>query len=268
MKIEPADEKKTVVIVGGGVGGLEAAWVSAARGHKVILFEKNEKPGGQAYTASIPPNKQGFALAIKYYMTMCKKYGVDIRMNAEANADMIVSLNPDVVVLSTGAIPVEPQIPNDGIPVAQAVDVLNGEIIPGKNVLVAGGGLVGLETADFLLTQMSSVTVVEMLDDVGEDLITKDILLKTLRGGGVNIMTSTKIERFTKDGAICSTPKGETSVAGCDMVILAVGAQPYNPLEKELQGKVPEIHVIGDAKEARRIKDAVQEGAELAIGIG
>ena len=269
MKIEPAKMKKTVVIVGGGVCGLEAAWVSAARGHKVILFEKNGKPGGVAYTASVPPNKQGFALAIKYFLTMCKKHGVDIRLNTEATADMIVSLNPDAVILGTGATPIELQVENEGIAVAQATEVLNSEVLPGKNVLVVGGGLVGLETADFLLTQMRSVTVAEMLNNVGEDMamneVTKNAFIKSLRDGGVNIMTGTQVLRFTKDGAACSTPEGEITLSGYDMVILAVGSQPYNPLEKELLGKVPEVHVIGDAKEARRIQDAVAEGAELAI---
>jgi 2,4-dienoyl-CoA reductase-like NADH-dependent reductase (Old Yellow Enzyme family)/thioredoxin reductase len=267
MKIEPARESKTIVIVGAGVGGLEAAWVAAARGHKVILFEKEEKPGGQARAASMPPNKQRIALAIKHYLTMCRKYGVDIRLNAEADADMIVALDPDVVILGTGATPSGLQVPNDGIALAQATKVLNGEIVPGKKVLVAGGGLVGLETAEFLLTLMRSVTVVEMLDEAGADLLMKDAVLNTLRDGGVDIMTSTKIERFTKDGAVCSAPEGEITLSGYDMVVLAVGSQPYNPLEKELEGKVPEIQVIGDAKEVRRIQDAVQEGAELAVGV-
>jgi len=267
MKIEPASKSKTIVIVGGGLAGLEAAWISAARGHKVILFEKNKKTGGQAYTASIPPSKQGFALAIKYYTTMCRKHGVDIRLNTEADADMILSLDPDAVILSTGAIPAGLQVPNDGIAVAQAVDVLNGEIIPGKKVLLAGGGLVGLETAYFLLSQMRTGAVVEMLDKVGEDLVAREFITNALREGGFDIKTSTKVERFTKDGAICSTPEGQITLSGYDMVILATGSRPYNPLEKELEGKVPEIHVIGDAKEARRIKDAVREGAELAIRI-
>ncbi|MDR1589880.1 MAG: NAD(P)/FAD-dependent oxidoreductase [Oscillospiraceae bacterium] len=267
MKLKPAGKSKKLVIVGGGVGGLEAAWVAAARGHKVVLLEKKGKPGGQAYTAAVPPNKQGFVLAIKYYMTMCKKYGVDIRLNTEADADTVVSLEPDTVILSTGAVPAGLQVPNDGIAVSQAADILNGETIPGKKVLVVGGGLVGLETADFLLTQMSSVTVVEMSAQVGEDLVVKDALLKTLRDGGVNVMVNTRVERFTRDGAVCSTPEGEITISGCDMAILAVGALPYNPLEEQLRGRVPEIHVIGDAAEARRVKDAVREGAELAVRI-
>jgi 2,4-dienoyl-CoA reductase-like NADH-dependent reductase (Old Yellow Enzyme family)/thioredoxin reductase len=267
MKFEMANRGKTVAVVGGGVGGLEAAWVSAARGHRVILLEKNGKLGGQALTASVPHNKQGLARAIKYYITMCKKHGVDIRLDTEADADAVVSLKPDVVILGTGAVPAGLPVPNDGIAIMQATDVLNGEIIPGKNVLVVGGGLVGLETADFLMSQMKSVTVVEMLDTPGEDLLMKDDFIKTLLDGGVKIMTGTKVERFTKDGAVCSTLKGELTVSGFDAVVLAVGSRPCNTLEKELEGRVPEIHVIGDAREARRIKDAVQEGAELAVKI-
>ena len=267
MKIEPAAKKKTIAVVGAGVGGLEAAWVSAARGHDVVLYEKNGRPGGQAFTAGMPPNKQGFMLAIKYYMAMCKKHGVDIRLNAEVTADTVLSLNPDAVILSTGAIPMSLNVPNEGIAVAQATEVLHGELVPGKNVLLVGGGLVGLETADFLLHQMRTPTVVEMLDSAGEDLVGKETFIKSLHDGGVKIMTGTKVERFTKDGAVCSTPEGEITLSGFDMVVLAVGSKPYNPLEKELQGKIPELHVIGDAKEVRRIKDAVREAAELAIRI-
>ena len=268
MKIEPAKQSKTVVIVGGGVGGLEAAWISAMRGHKVILFEKNEKLGGQTNTASMPPFKQGFARAVKYFDTMCKKHGVDIRLKTEATADKIISLEPDVVILSTGATPVGLDVPNDGIEVVQATEVLDGNIVTGKNVLVVErGGVVGPETAHVLLTQMRSVTVVEALDDLDSKLVGKDSFTKILRDGGVNIMTSTRVERLTKDGAICSTPEGEITLSGYDTVVLAMGAQPYNLLEKELKGKTPEIHVIGDAKEVRRIENAVREGAELAISI-
>jgi len=269
LKIVPANKSKTVVVVGAGVAGLEAAWVSAARGHKVILFEKNGKTGGQANTAGVPPGKQGIARAIKYLNTMCKKHGVDIRPGTEATTDMIVELAPDAVVLSTGSRPAGLQVPNDGIAVAQAADVVNGEIIPGQNVLVVGGSVVGLDTAAFLLSQMRSVTVAEPLDEAGEELnpILKPAVFRTLRDGGVDVMTSTKVKRFTTDGAVCLTKEGEITLSGYDMVALAVGSLPYNPLEKELEGRVPEIHVIGDAREAGRIKEAVREAAELAVRI-
>jgi len=269
LKIEPAEKSKTIAVAGAGVAGLEAAWVSAARGHKVILFEKTGKTGGQANTAGVPPGKQGIARAVKYLSTMCKKYGVDIRLDTEATADMIAELTPDAVILSTGSRPAGLEVPNDGIAVAQAADVLNGEIIPGKNVLVVGGSVIGLDTAAFLLSQMRSVTVVEPLDEAGEELnpILKPAVFRTLREGGVDVLTGTEVKRLTTDGAVCLTKEGEITLSGYDMVVLAVGSLPYNPLHNELSGRVPEIHVIGDARVAGRIKEAVREAAELAVRI-
>ena len=271
MTITQAEKPKTVVIVGAGVAGLEAAWVCAARGHKAIVLEKAGKPGGQAYIASVPPSKQGFSLVIKYLITMCKKHEVEIRLNTEATSETILSLAPDAVILSTGAIPIDLNVPNDGIEVVQAADLLSGKLVSGKNPLVIGGGLVGLEVTDFLLTQMRSVTIVEMMNAVGEDFVLKYVMkedfIKYLLDSGVNIMTSTKAIRFTKDGAVCSTPDGEITLSGYDMIVLAVGSKSYNPLENELSGKIPDIHVIGDAKETRLIKDAIFEAAELAVRI-
>lgn len=269
MKLEKAAQPKSVVIVGAGVGGLETAWVSAARGHQVTLIEKDAQPGGQVIAASIPPHKQELARAVKYYMTMCKKYGVDVRLNTEADAEFVASLGPDVVVLGTGATPLSLQVPNDGIAVVHAIDILNGKTMAGNRVLIIGGGLVGLETADYMISQKKSAAVVEMLETTGEGLhdSTKFFLYKALREGGVDIMTSTKVERFTNDGAVCATPKGEIMLSGYDMIVLAVGAEAYNPLDAEITGRVPEVRVIGDAKEPRRILDAVQEGAALAISI-
>ena len=275
MKIEPAPKSKTVVIVGAGVAGLETAWVSAARGHKVVVLEKNRRPGGQTYTASVPPHKQGFALAIKQYLAMCNKHGVEIRLNTEATADMVASMKPDVVVLCTGAVPRGLDVPNDGLEVVQAVDMLNGDVVPGMNVLVVGSGIVGMAATDFLQTMTRQVTMVEKLDKPGVTIdggpeggdLMRNSFFRAMQDGGAKLMTNTEVRRFTKDGAVCVTPDGEITLSGYDMAILAVGSQAYNPLEKELDGKVPELHVIGDAKEARLIEDAVLEAAELAIVI-
>ncbi len=267
MKIEPAEKKKSVIVVGAGVAGLEAAWVLAARGHKVALYEKGEKLGGQALTASMPPCKHGFSVAVKHYIVLCRKYGVEIHTNAEITAEQILAAKPDAVVLASGATPIMLNIPNEGIPVVQANDVLDGKVVPGRRVLIIGGGLVGMETAEVMVTQMRKVSLVEMRDDVGDDPMTKMSHIGPLLKGGVNIMTKTKVERLTKDGAVCSTPEGEKVITGCDMVIMAAGSKAYNPLEKELAGKVGELYVVGDANEPRRIKDAVLEAAQAAVKI-
>ena len=126
------------------------------------MIEKDEKLGGQALTAGMPPCKQGFTVAVKHFIVLCKKYGVDIRTGTEATADMILEMQPDAVVLASGAEPIMLNVPNDGIPVVKANDVINGKVVPGFNVIVVGGGLVGLETAEVLLTEMRRITIVEM----------------------------------------------------------------------------------------------------------
>lgn len=267
MKILPVENPKNIVVVGGGVGGMEAAWVMAKRGHKVTLFEKSGRLGGQAYTASFPPCKQRFSLSIKYYIKMCEKYGVDVRLNTEATTKTVTDLNPDAVVLATGATPIMPNIPNEGIPVVQAVDVIEGKLVPGYNVVVVGGGLVGVECSELLVNMARNITVVEMRDFIGDSPMMSGMQINELAKSGVKVMTSTKVERFTKNAVVCETADGEITLSGRDMVIMAVGSKPYNPLEKELEGKVPEVYVIGDAKEARRIADAVEEAARLAISI-
>lgn len=267
MKITKSDSPKNIVVVGGGLGGLEVAWVSAARGHKVTLFEKSNKIGGQVVPGSVPPWKHELTRGIKYYAQMCKKYGVDIKLGVVADVDNIISANPDEVILATGATPITPAIPNEGIPVVQAIDVLRGQVMLGQKVLIVGGGMVGLETAEYLLTQNRQVTVVEMLDKAGEGLNPniQYFIFKALKEGGVDILTNTKVEKFTQDGAVCLSLSGNVKLSGYDMVILAIGSKAYNPLEEDLKGKVKSIHLIGDAVKSRRIVDAVEEAARLAI---
>jgi len=267
MKITKAESPKKIVIVGGGLGGLEAAWVSAARGHKVTLYEKNNKLGGQVVPGSVPPAKHELARAIKYYVQMCKKYGVNIKLGETADIEKILSENADEVILATGATQITPNIQNEGIPTVQAVDILQGKAVSGKKALIVGGGLVGLESAEYILAQNGEATVVEMKDKAGEGLneSVQYFIFKNLKEGNVDVLTNTKVERFTKEGAICTTPSGEVNLSGYDMVILALGSRAYNPFEEGLKGKVKSLHLIGDAVKSRRIVDAVEEAARLAI---
>ncbi|AVK49359.1 NADH:flavin oxidoreductase [Clostridium sp. MF28] len=271
MKIKKSDSPKTVVVVGGGVGGLETAWVAAACGHKVTLLEKSDKLGGQIVYGCVPPKKVELSRAVKYYITMCKKYGVDIKMNFEATKENIKTFNPDAVVLATGAKPIQPNIKNDGIPVVQALDILGGKVQAGNRVLVIGGGLVGLETAEFLASQLRQSTVVEMMDEVGKEIgqSVKFFLLKALQENNIEIITGAKVEKFTTDGAICSKNNEEIKLTGYDMVVLAMGTKSYNPLEEELRNQVKELYLIGDAApgRAKSIAAAVDAGAHVALNL-
>lgn len=267
MNMNKTDEPKNVLIVGAGVGGLEAAWILAARGHKVTVLEKSDKAGGQVITASMPPHKSELARAVKYFKTMCKKFCVEIHYNTEATSDSIIAMNPDIVILATGATPICPNIPNEGIQITQAVDILTGKAAMGENNLIVGGGLVGLETAEFILSQKRRATVVEMLDSAGADMndSLKFYIFQELREGNIEIKTGTKVACFTKDGAVCLSADGRIRLEGYDNAILAIGSNSYNPLEKELNEKIDRLYVIGDAAKPRRILDAIEEAARLAI---
>jgi len=269
MVIRKTAKPKKVVVVGGGPGGLVAAWVAAARGHQVILMEKSAQLGGQFLPAAVPPGKQELARAIRFYIEMCKKYNVEILLNLEADAALVESLQPDVVILATGAVPKELHVPNQGLPVVQAVDILAGKGSPGQRNLIVGGGQVGLETAKYLLNQNRQATIIEILGSVGEDMHVhiKHFLFKTLETGGVEILTNMEVKEFTKDGALCQSDKGERKLTGYDLAILALGSEAYNPLEQELRSRLKEVHVIGDAAKPRNAVVAIDEGALLALEI-
>ncbi|OJV81474.1 MAG: hypothetical protein BGO37_05885 [Cellulomonas sp. 73-92] len=267
MRIVPAPLRRRVVVVGGGPGGMEAAWVAAACGHDVTLLERTATLGGQAVPGCVPPAKQELTKAIAYWQHMCELHGVDIRTGTAATRDVVAALTPDEIVVASGGTPIDLHLESDGVEVVQAVDLLSGRATVGANALVVGGGLVGLETAEHVVALGSAATVVEMTDVVGRGLnpITLGFVLAGLAAAGVAIHRSTTVTRLTKDGAECSTPAGPLTLEGFDTVVMAVGAEPDTGVVAELESLGVPVHVIGDARQVRRLSDAVEEGARLAL---
>ena len=269
-EITTAPQPRQVMVVGGGPGGLEAARVAARRGHHVTLFEQEDRLGGQLHSAAMPPHKEGFMDIIHHFELMARRAGVEIRLNTKVTKEMVESLRPDVAILATGGIPLT--VPFPGLEETNwfpALDVLEAVAeVRSSSVLVIGGGLVGLETADFLCGQGRKVTLVEMLPDVGSDmdLLAKAMIMKRLNKNQVAIHTNTKIVRLEKDIAIAKKEEEEIRLP-IETVVIAVGIRPNRELPDALTGNDVEVHVIGDAVEPRKALDAVYEGFEIACGL-
>ena len=275
MAITPAAKQKRVLVIGGGPGGLEAARVSALRGHKVTLWEKASKLGGQINLAAIPPMKQELSKWVIYLATQVKKAGVKVELNKEATPELIEKAKPDVVIVATGGKPIVPPVPGvEGEKVVTAQDVLEGKLaISRGKVLIIGGGMVGCEVADMLAdpgynqtTGSVPVTIVEMLADIGLDVIpqTRILLLPRLREKGVKAVTSATVKEIIEDGVVIIKEGQEETIRGMDFIILACGTESVDELSAKIKDKVPEVYIIGDAKAPRKALEAIAEAAEIA----
>jgi len=267
-EIRRAERPKRVLVIGGGPAGLEVSKIAALRGHEVTLYEKDRELGGQWILASIPPQKQEFKEVIRYNVRQLEKLRVKIELNKTVTLSAIKQINPDVVIVATGAVPFIPEIPGvGGKNIVTAHDVLASRINAiGNKVAVLGGGLVGCETADFLAAQGKKVTIIEMLEEVAMDvgLIRKPFLMQRLHNGGVEILTSTRVEEITGHGIIAIYKNGQRKNVGIyDTIVLALGAESLDEIAKQIGGKVPKVYVIGDALKPRKAIDAIAEGAKI-----
>jgi pyruvate/2-oxoglutarate dehydrogenase complex dihydrolipoamide dehydrogenase (E3) component len=266
----PLKKKKKVMVVGGGPAGLQLASVAASRGHEVTLFEKEGVLGGQVRIAAIPPDKYRIASVIRWAETEARKHGVSIETKIEVIPETVKQIKPDAVILATGARPQKLNVP--GIEKSNVVlsnDVLLGRTVVGNKVLIIGGGTVGCETAHFLAEYGKSITVVEMLGEVGEDLgfIPKPLLLERLRMGGVKIKTSTKVTEIVDGGVIVETEGQKEELLGFDTIVIALGYTSSSELYSQLKSVVSEVHLVGDAKRPQKIMEALTEAVEVGTQI-
>lgn len=262
---EKAPKSRKVVVVGGGAAGMAAAQVAGEKGHKVVLFEKEGRLGdGQLKLACAAPFKEEYGNIVKFYENQfARMKNVRIVLGKEAGIPDLEKESPDVVILATGATSVVPPIEGvDGKNVVLLNDVLSGKVVVRGKVVIAGGGCAGSGGADFLSDNGKEVTIVEMMNDcaLDEELITRLALMARLKEKHVQMMTGHIIRRFIPEGAVVADKDGKESTIPADFIVLAFGAESYNPLEKKAREKFQEVHVVGDARQPKKIREAIEAG--------
>ncbi|MBE6765567.1 MAG: FAD-binding protein [Ruminococcaceae bacterium] len=260
-KIEKAKKSKKVAVIGGGIGGMEAAIVCAKRGHSVTLYEKDSQLGGVFIAAAAPSFKEKDRDLIAWYNREIKKYPIEIKLGTKI--DDISALDADEIIVATGS--VANKIPVKGIEKGiEAVDFLLGEKEVGENVAIIGGGLTGCEIAYELYLQGKKPTIVEMKNDLiavtGICLANTSFLRDFFKTNNVPVYLETSLTEIHDDGVTVTGKDKKSFKIDADSVILSTGYKP-NPLAK----KSRHVHVVGDASKVGNLRTVIWQAWDVAM---
>ena len=262
--IKPAKVKKHVAVIGGGIGGMEAALVCAKRGHRVTLYEKSNELGGVFIAAAAPSFKEKDRDLIAWYIRELKRYpAIDVKMNTEVKD--IASLGADETIIATGS--VANRIPVPGIDLGiQAIDFLRGRREVGENVVIIGGGLTGCEIAYELYLQGKKPTIVEMQDDLittkGVCLANTSYLRDFFEANKVPVHLETKLEQVMENGVKVRSKEGLAFKIDADSVILCTGYRSA-PIAR----KAKNVHIIGDADKVGNLRSVIWGAWDVCMKI-
>ncbi len=259
--LKPAKKAKKIAVIGGGIGGMEAAIVCAKRGHSVTLYEKSDKLGGVFIAAAAPSFKEKDRDLIAWYRREITKYSIDVKLNTEITD--VASLDADEVIVATGS--TANRIPVPGIDHGiQAVDFLLGEKTVGDKVVIIGGGLTGCEIAYELYLQGKQPTIVEMMDDL---IVTKGVCLANtsflrdfFKTNQVPVHLETKLTEVHTDGVTVTDKEGNTFKIDADSVILSTG---YRSAPVAQKGK--HIHLVGDCSKVGNLRSVIWQAWDVAM---
>ena len=269
-----AEEKKNILVIGGGPAGMEAAYIAKKRGHHVILCEKQGELGGLLRLAAVPIGKQDLARVIKFMRRRLEEVDVEIRLNTEVTAEMLQNEFAGYeVIASTGAAPIVIQ-PFTGFKQwMTADDILAGRTFPGRKVVIIGGGSVGCETADYLAPIVNDrfprnrdITVIEMADEImlkEAGAVRSNLVLRMMKKG-IHIITKATVDRV-EESAIHYTQGGNSYVIDdADTLVFATGYKVDPAMEEMLKAAGATYHMVGDAGTVGNLKDAISTGYEIA----
>ena len=263
-KIKPARRKKTIAIIGGGIGGMETALVCAKRGHKVTIYEKSNELGGVFIAAAAPSFKEKDRALIAWYKRELTKYPIEVKLNAEVSD--ISKITADEIVVATGSKPITLELPGfeKGI---QAIDFLRGRQEVGENVTIIGGGLTGCEIAYELYLQGKKPTIVEMKDDLiavtGVCLANSSYLRDFFKANKVPVHLETRLVEIQDGNVLVKDRNGVEFKIPADSVILSVG-YTSNPVAKKTKEK-KNIHLVGDCDKVGNLRTVIWQAWDVAM---
>lgn len=256
----PAREKKRILVVGGGPGGLTAAAYAAERGHDVTLVERAGRLGGQMYLAAFPPCKQEIAKATAYMIRRAESAGAEILLNTEATLETVKKGGYDLVIVAAGSRNLLPKFLSGAAHLVTARDALEGNAPVGRNVVVVGGGPVGCETADYLIhphldlsARGRRVTLIEMDTVLAREERTsaRPLLIARLLEKGCRILTGAKVLSVEGDQIVYEQDGVRQTLTGVDTVVSAAGFAYETGLAQELAAAGIAVYAITETSDIR-----------------
>ena len=268
---KPAPEPRTVLVAGGGIGGMQAALTAAARGHKVVLCEKTDRLGGVLLCEEKVPFKKHLGEYLAHQALMIsREKNIEVRLNTEVTPALAKELEPDVIVAALGSRPAVPPIPGiDGPNVTIAEKVYMDPEKAGKKLVILGGGLVGCELAIFMAGLGREVTILEMAPSLnsGTNLLQGSSINLELKRLGIDVRLNTKVTKIAPEGVTGEGKDGEVFFPA-DTVVCALGMKPNREEAADLALCAPEYHVLGDCVIPATVYQATNAAYFEALDIG
>jgi 2,4-dienoyl-CoA reductase-like NADH-dependent reductase (Old Yellow Enzyme family)/NADPH-dependent 2,4-dienoyl-CoA reductase/sulfur reductase-like enzyme len=266
----PAAHSKKVLVAGGGIGGMQAALTCAQRGHEVVLFEKSPRLGGVLRCEESVTFKKNLDAYLNQQEQRILDSGIEVHLNTALTPEMAEQNHADVIIAAIGAEPVKPSIPGiDSPQVHCAQDAYTAVERLGKQVVIIGAGLVGVELGLHLIENGKNVTIVEMTDHIndGGNFLHMLGLKYEISKRGLVIDFNTRVKAITTDGVRCETD-GAERLLPADSVIYAVGQKPRREAAIALNFSAPEFYLVGDVIAPRDITSANSEAFMTARNLG
>lgn len=269
MEIIPARNKKKVMVVGAGPGGLQSALTAARRGHEVILCEKEVEVGGILVGEQAISFKQEMYQLGNTLGRLCEKEGVDIRLNTTVTKELVEEIAPDALIVATGSEAIIPPVKGiDGETVIGISELHHKLDKVGNDVVVLGGGLAGSEAAVHFAREGKNVTIVEMNDKLSPDanIRHRPLLLAEIEGQGIDVRTNTMGMEVTPEGLVVKS-NDEVSTIPASSIILAAGQRSRSDIVLDLYDTAPVVKIVGDCVKVSTITTAVYQGHHAALDI-